>query len=208
MGKVKVVARSSNAKLGWMACTYAPLQTCAKDCPLQRWCYGMEHWTGKLVSQLTTAAQGCSPEELAAVEAAAIDQLPARYPLRVHVVGDCPTATSATIIGQAMSRFEARTGQPAWTYTHAWYLPAAAWGQATVRASCESWDLVEQAQANGYHLVALVANTVPPGTTPCPHYVNNVKCVDCRLCRQEDIPVIVFPPHGSRRKKLERALNG
>ena len=139
---------------------------------------------------------------LAREEATAIETLSGYHKLRTHVVGDCATAATASIVGLAMVKHEKRKGMAAWTYTHAHAtVPVAAWKGAKVLASCDSVKQVKRARARGYATAVIV----PPhpsekkyqlgGETiiPCPAQFTRADgtrkstCEHCTLCQRPDL---------------------
>ena len=197
-----VTEKSKNAKTGLMSCTYAPQSTCPDDCPfLNNGCYG-EY--GPLRFRNVGADRGLDRVQTATLEAELISGLPGKYPLRVHVVGDCATEKTAAIVGRAMVEYEDRTGQPAWAYTHSWeFIDRGAWQGAMVRASCESEEQCDRARDKEYWPV-LVTDSVK--VLQCWQEVFGIQCVECLLCRWAE-DTIGFTPHGSGKKKVRRVLD-
>lgn len=219
MGRaVSVVKKSENSKLGPMACTYAPMQTCPDECPIKGECYGRTCKTGIIVHRLSKEAfkQRLLPCDVAKDEAAEIDRLGPEVPLRVHVAGDCFDWHSAYLVGDAMDRFEQRTSQLAWAYTHAWpKYPVTCWAGARVRASCESMARVRQAREMGYKDAVLLVPEFESDKAyevegerviPCPNQTKGIKCIDCQLCARRSVKVIAFRPHGTSGKRLTKKL--
>lgn len=221
MPSVIAVARSENDKIGAVAATYAPLSTCPKGCRFRDdGCYAESGHIRYALRRMN--ADGASPSAIARQEAAAIDGLPGTLPLRVHVSGDCRTNAAALIVGRAMSRYVARSGQPAWTYTHAWRtVDRRAWGGASVLASCETAAEVWAAGDRGYAAVLVVARHEGRKAyrrdglrmIPCPEQTAGVRCVDCRLCMADGMlratgSTVAIAAHRAVRKigaALERA---
>ena len=202
---VAVVEQSGDRKLGaGCSATHASQHTCpgAKPgdkhpCSLyQTDCYA--EWMGcqpfttfRLNSNTTTDRL-----KIARIEAAAIDRLTGRRPLRVHVVGDCATKGSAAIVGAAMVRHTAKHGRLAWTYTHSYKtIRVSAWRGARVLASIHTAGDLRAARRHGYTAAALVVDRHPspklytdPKTglrvLPCPQQFEGspVTCTDCRIC--------------------------
>ncbi len=163
------------------------------------------------------------PLEIAKIEATKIDALTEKRDLRVHVVGDCATAITASIVGAAMVRFEARTGRMAWTYTHAWkFVPIDAWKGARVMASCETLEHIREAAERGYAAAIVVPEYLnahrayrhPAGDAkivPCPFETRGVTCDKCRLCmRPESLKatgaVIAFRSHATKAKRVNEVV--
>ena len=116
-----VMPISGNKKIGECATTYASQATCPKSCVFRgAGCYAESGKCGFTTRRLN-ASPIKDPLEIARLESAGIDALTDAVDLRVHTVGDCPTAACAGIIGSAMKRYEERTGRNAWTYTHGWH---------------------------------------------------------------------------------------
>jgi len=137
---------------------------------------------------------------IAYLEARAIRALTGLRQFRGHVVGDCPDAKSATLIGSAMVAHERKHGKAAWIYTHWWPIVArSAWQGANVLASCNNTSEIAAARARGFG----TACVVPPHPTnkiyelngelivPCPaQFKHNgrriVTCEFCTLCKRPD----------------------
>jgi len=163
----------------------------------------------------------------ARLEAAGIDDIPARRNLRVHVSGDCRNKTAAGIVGAAMMRYEQRgkrRGVLAYTYTHAhkapYNVPASAWQGARVIASCDGDAAITRARSMGYTGCA----TVTPEAIPthnsnlglrvlCPFESARRDCDDCMLCAKTDWlgqhnVIVMFPSHGARQKQAANMHGG
>jgi len=218
------VERSGDSKLGKnrVSATYASQETCAPSCPfLKNGCYAE---TGRInmVRIALAAYGGVTPEEAAAQEAAEIRQLSGRFPLRLHVVGDCTTNTAAHILADAAAEYTAKHNQPVWTYTHAWRdVDRDAWGSISVLASCETPDDLRLARQRGYAPVMVreiesrKAFDLGDGMrgVPCPQQwqPGQVSCESCRLCMRDQKlykrgDVIVMKPHGIQVKRVQSAI--
>jgi hypothetical protein len=201
-GPVLIMASTQNAKLGACSATYVSQQTCPTTCPLlHAGCYAEYNPRGAgQVTRALNRVEGYTNADVAAIEAQGITALGALRSgrkLRVHVVGDCPDGASADRVGDAMARYTAGVGRPAWTYTHAWRdVERRAWGGAEVLASCETPAGVEEAWERGY-AAALVVPAFPSprayvqdGVTvlPCPNQVTQgrVTCDACHICMQSE----------------------
>jgi uncharacterized protein YraI len=204
IGPVIVVEKSGNSKTGPMSVTYAPQSTCPEYCPLLgQGCYG-EYGYVRIQAQRMESWNITDHIQIAEIEADRIAGLLGLYPLRVHIVGDCKDAKSANIIGNAMREYEDFKGQAAWTYTHSWpEVEVGDWLGGMARASCESWDQVEEAQERGY-LTCLVTDDMT-GVVQCWKEVTGLQCVDCQQCRWETRP-IGFTPHGTGARKVREVL--
>ena len=165
--------------------------------------------------------------QAARLEAAGIDNIPARRNLRVHVSGDCRNKTAAGIVGAAMVRYEKRgrrRGVLAYTYTHAhkspYNVPYSAWHGARVMASCDSDKDILRARSMGYTACA----TVTPEATPthhsslglrvlCPFESADRDCDECMLCANTEWlnkhnVIVMFPAHGAREKQAANMRGG
>src|SRR3954470_158938 len=169
---VSVVEQSGDVKLTNhfnVSATWVPQITCHDDCPLKRnGCYAEVGRAGIQTHRLNGRAYRTKKggrflqKMLAQQEAKAIRGLSGKRKLRVHVVGDCATAFAARLIGSAMVAHTKKFGKAAWSYTHSWRAVArTAWAGASVLASCELPEQVEQAKARGYAAVLIV----PPHPT-------------------------------------------
>jgi hypothetical protein len=213
-----------NRKLGKVASTYASQASCPDECPLlDAGCYASYNMLSRFTRSLNTAAieEEAGPLEVARAEAEAIDLLPGTLPLRLHVVGDCASKETAEIIAAAAERYQARGGQPVWTYTHSWRsIPRSAWGAISVLASCETPDEVRQAARRGYAAALIVAEHPSEQLyedagieiIPCAFESRGVTCADCLLCAREEFlrssgRVIGFSAHGGGRRRVLEVID-
>lgn len=210
---VIAVHKSHNRKTGEVSATYAAQQTCPKACPLRgNGCYAESGNAYYVTKRLN--ASSASALSIARTEAKLIGALPGDRPLRVHNVGDCPTDATAQIVSTAMHHYATRSGEPAWTYTHAWRTVGRdSWGDASALASCETVAEVRQGRARGYATALVVNGSVPTDirTVQCPAQTHGVTCADCRLCTQASRLytngiTITFDVHGTGAKKAAAVL--
>ena len=194
--KLAIATRvSKNRKTGPVAATYAPQGTCPESCIFKgAGCYAEKGRMGIHTSRLNKASKAETPATLAAAEAAAIDLIKPKpgLPLRLHVVGDCPTDESARTVSDAAARYTAKGGGKAWTYTHAWEtVERASWGDVSVLASVHGQLDAVAALRRGYAPAIVVEThesakrwTDSQGTSwiPCPEQTRGVTCDKCRLC--------------------------
>jgi hypothetical protein len=133
--------------------------------------------------------------------------------LRLHVGGDCGTATGARLLAREAETWRLRGGGSVWTFTHHWRrVKRAAWGRVSVLASVEHGSDFAAARAQGYAPAIVLpafsserAFTVPGGGTtkviPCPAETRGTTCVECRLCLDRDLlamnAAIGFSVHGA-----------
>ena len=226
---IAVSRKSGNAKTGPVATTSVSQATCPDGtrgtvpCPfLKHGCYaetvGMQPFTTRRLNSNPVH----NTTTIARMEADAIDALPADRKLRVHVVGDCRTITSAGIVGSAMVRYEQRHGYKAWTYTHAWQtVPRSAWKGARVYASVHTAADIAAARANGYTGMAIASPERHPSrkvyqllgvnAVPCPAQADaRVQCETCALCMEPDKMAarglaVAFEPDGHTRTHSQSA---
>ena len=215
-----------------VSATWVAQQSCPDSCPLRsNGCYAELNKSGLHTHRLNQQAARRRKSkralrlELAKLEAAGIRNLTGKRQLRVHVVGDCPSPTTARIVAKAMLEHEQRKGQPAWTYTHAWRdVPIEAWQGARVIASCNNVKEVGEARAAGYGTAVITpyhpSNKIYQleGETivPCPaqfkrNGVRVVTCETCTLCKRPDFLrdrrlSVGFQPDGGSEKKILRML--
>lgn len=197
---VRLVEASENLKLGLAAATYAAQTTCPPTCPLRKaGCYAEKAFVGFTTRRINAEAAGVvTAGELAAFEAELIDGATARLPLRVHVVGDCPTPEAARLVGGAMARYDKRGARhlaKAWTYTHSWRAQTPGdWQGANVLASCDTPAQAHAAKAAGW-ATAIVVPAHPSNkryqldglnVVPCPNQIAKVTCDDCQLCMKPE----------------------
>ena len=204
-GGVIAVECSANFKIGPVSATYVAQGSCPPSCSwLGAGCYAekglVNHTTSRLNKVLAT------PLELAQQEAEAIGQLSGKRPLRLHVVGDCATPETASIIAEAVGRYEGRElrsegskAPPVWSYTHGWReTDRLAWGKVSVLASVETPEDIALANSAGYAAAIVVPEFQSwkrysiggHDVIPCPEQTSSkasrpgyaVQCTDCRLC--------------------------
>jgi len=220
MKSICAVEKSHNAKTGRVSVTYAPFQTCPESCAIGEFCYAKFGPTALHANRITksASAQGKTQIQLAKEEAEAVRGLSGKYPLRLHVSGDCPTEECARILGEACADYKKKHGKAIWTYTHAWReIPREAWGKAiSVLASCENHEEVFEAQSLGY-ASALVVSELPRkrfklGDTsfvPCKEQAKEIPCIGCKMCFKENAKrVILFASHGTKKKALSNFMTG
>ena len=181
---VTVVKRTGDSKLGEMSVTHSPQTTSPTSCKFYP----------KLSQDIKGKKRMDNAVRLATIEADKLDELKPDINARIHVVGDCQTPESASIVGSAMVRYgnRSKNGSIAYTYTHSWQtVPIESWQGANVLASCETTAEVEQANKLGYQAeLTLVKHQSRKiykidGITifPCVNNWNKqVQCSDCMLC--------------------------
>jgi hypothetical protein len=224
MGKVStavsIVRASHNGKLGLMSATYAAQTTCPETCAFRNsGCYAEGGALRFSTNQRNDSAVGKSPIDIAREERDGIIKLATGHgphlPLRVHVVGDCATNETATIVGGAMVAYESLTGQSAYTYTHGWRTTdRESWGRANVLASCESESDARDAVSRGYNVALVVAehtsdkayNVEGVGkVVPCVNQTHGKHCAECKLCFTGKVSV-AFAAHGTGAKAAKAKL--
>ena len=162
-----------------------------------------------------------SPEEIATAEANSIRKLTGKLPLRLHVVGDATTDTSAKILSEAAEEYIQKHNSPVWTYTHG-NTQRASWGSISVLKSCHSPEQAVAAMKQGFATSMVVDSFKSNKLTklnvsgeeikllPCPEQtgVKN-SCKDCGLCMRDNYLrknkiVILFQTHGSGKNKANK----
>ena len=217
MASATAVEVSKNAKTGIVSATYASQKSCDDVCPFKgNGCYA-EGGTANCTTQRLNKDEKNDPLEIAQEEAALIDGLTGALDLRVHVVGDCKTDESATIIASAMKRHRRKKGRKAWTYTHAWRtVSRESWLGESVLASCETTLEVLQAKEKGYASAIVVEKFEREKLyeqdgiklLPCPNQTSrNLQCADCGICMnaaalERTGITVAFEAHGASKKKL------
>lgn len=220
---VIAVEKSGNEKVGQISITYASQASCPTTCPLRNsGCYAELGRIGMITQKLNQSTADAL--EVAREEAEAIRKLAKTSirPLRLHGVGDCPTAESADIVSEACEEYKG----PVYTYTHAWRdVPRAAWRDVSVLASGESLDDAVDAMEQGYAAAIVVPEHEGPRpyigfdsrgnavlVQPCPQQTTpGVTCNTCRLCMKDEKllsqkRVIAFAAHGQRTHKVREML--
>lgn len=216
------VETSGNKKLGPMSATYVSQDSCSPDCPHKdNGCFAEVGVMAIHTVRLNRATDGESPEELARLEASAIDGLSGRADLRVHVVGDCRTPKAAAIVAAAMRRHRRKRNRAAWTYTHSWQdIPVKSWLGESVLASVETPRDAKRAMKAGYPAALVVVDF--EGHTkaykkdgvkilPCKEQVDGTQCIDCLWCAQGEAllrtgTVIGFFAHGTNKKNVVETI--
>lgn len=208
-------------------------KTCP-PCPFKNnGCLTQEGYTRVTMNTLDEAAQGWTPRQILALEAAAIDSLwPKGVPqdgrlggrdLRLHIGGDAPETVNARWLAWAAQRWLDRGGGSVWTYTHSWpWIRRVAWGPIAALASIEHPAEVDHARGAGY-VPAITLQRFPserafrlPGSDttwiPCPAETRGTTCVECRLCLDREVYMhrenkgIAFAAHGQGVERVKKAL--
>lgn len=204
-----------------VAVTYASISsTCPTTCPhLDGGCYARVGRVAPIVSRLN--AEGASRMDAARAEAREIRywarQAPEGHPLRLHVAGDCATASAARVVSSACRAWPG----PVWSYTHAWRaVPRTAWGTVSVFGSVENMRHGRAVLRAGYAPAAIVAEHPKGGRAfhahgvrwvPCPEQTRGVPCSECRLCFDANAlrarkTGVTFAAHGIARARVLRHL--
>lgn len=220
---VLAIELSSNKKIGKCSTTYSSFNSCPNTCPWyqSRTCYAMSGPAGIWANKITKS-EVVSPDDIAQYEANAIDSLSGKHNLRIHTNGDCTTDIAAKLVSEAAERFMAKSGKVAWTYTHSFSVKRKSWGKVSVLRSCENITQVKQSFEEGYAAAMVVSefkDTVPYVLEddiigiPCLEQIGQKNsCVDCTLCFKDELllrkkRVILFAPHGSKKKHMLPILN-
>jgi hypothetical protein len=216
---VKVVEKTSNVKLGLASATYAPIQSCSYSCPFKdKGCYAQNSFCGIHLRRLNKAAEitkNTQPRQIARIEAKQIKTLSGKYPLRLHVTGDCRSEAAAETLAKACKSYPNKV----WTYTHSWMdIDADTWKPISILASCETKQECEEAYDKGY-APCLVTKTSFDGTKEidglwymtCPNITKHKTCSQCKMCLNSDKLykagiVICFPAHGIKKEQVKQQL--
>jgi hypothetical protein len=228
-----ITTRTANRKLSTapdlraISVTRAAQRSCPPGCAFfGNGCYAESMPAGIHTARVNRAADSLesSPLKIAQAEAEAIRASWPRdgRPLRLHEVGDCKTKGAAREVGAAVAEVQSQGGGPAWTFTHGWKKVAREeWGPVSVLASLEHPDQAPEAIAQGYPLAAVVPTFAQGVETwkaagfrpvPCPQSTGQAEdCASCLLCTRSDSlkagrVVILFAPHGSRKKLVRQAV--
>lgn len=220
---VSAVEISSNVKIGTVSATYAAQKTCPSSCPFMgSGCYAENGNVGFQTNRLNKQVSDVSAQRIAEEEAAAIGTLTGRFPLRLHVVGDCSTDDAARAVSAAASDYRARHGQTVWSYTHAWKdVARESWRDVSILASCETIADTKLAMARGYGAAVVAAkhadtkayNVDGVKIIPCPQQTGRAaNCESCKLCFNADKlrgmnAVIQFETHGNTKRANSALLN-
>ena len=213
---------SGNSKIGLVSATYVSQSSCHSDCPFKgdNGCYAEYDLVG-ITTRRLNRSEVTDPEQLAQNEATAIGKLTGRFPLRLHVVGDCQTDSTARTVAAAASSHTAKHQQPVWSYTHAWRsVEHSSWQGVSILASCETTEHVKAAQAKGYAAAMVVPQHDSPNAyvkdgikiLPCPQQTGkSANCEQCKLCMRADFLksaklTIAFETHSKGEDKANAAL--
>ncbi len=215
------VELSRNSKIGDASATYVSQASCPSTCPFRNsGCYAEAGITGIHTHRLNKSVE-IDPLKIAECEAAEIRKLTGRYPLRLHVVGDCTNDAAANIVSSAASEHKTKHGQPAWTYTHAHNVRRESWRDVSVLRSCENIEQVRKAHEDGFATAMVVpeferdtAYPIAEGIVgiPCPQQTGKAQnCMQCKLCMQDEKLLrsrrtILFSAHGTSRKRVVNAI--
>lgn len=224
------VYASENRKLGRASATYAAPASCPSSCPFLGSsddlpaCYAM--W-GPLGWWWKRFKSG-SALAIAKEEAAAIRELRADLPLRLHTAGDAATPAAVRVLAAAAAHYRRNAPakappQPVWTYTHAWRrVKRDDWGVVSCLASCEAPGGMAEAHARGYapaivlqredfdSLRGRAVHRDGFRVVPCPEQTGRARsCADCRLCFRDRAlharrAAIAFRAHGARAGAVDR----
>lgn len=224
---VTVLNKTQSKKVGNVAVTYAPVQSCSDSCRfLNNGCYAQNGHCGFTFNRLSRAAsllKKAGPKKIALEELEGILTLPGDKPLRLHISGDCRTAESARILSFGAERYSKINSESVWTYTHSWRdIPRDSWGEISVLASCETFKEVEQANKRGYAACMvrykpfskcfnLTTNKITYIMIPCKEMIDGITCDNCKICFNDkkllnNNKIICFFSHGNQKNKINKIL--
>jgi hypothetical protein len=215
------VEKSTNAKIGVTHATYASQASCPTSCPLRNaGCYAEQGLVGIHTKRLNAAAIDATPLDVARDEADAIRTLSGTRDLRLHVVGDCTTDETASLVATAALE-TVKPGNRTWSYTHGWRdVDRASWGEVSVLASTETFEQATEALDRGWAPAIVVGEHEDDKmyrkeglkVLPCVNQTRGISCADCRLCFDAERlhgkgMVIAFAAHGSRKSRVLSVLD-
>jgi hypothetical protein len=232
MNGVIYVSKSSNSKTsknGAIDTIYVSTRSCPKTCTLKdKGCYALVGTVGIHTSRMNREAEGMDSRDIARAEAKAIDNSYKGGPvpptnLRLHVVGDCKSATNVRIVDAAIKRWKARGGKKAFTYTHAWNkVLRSDWANTSVLASIDSIEQASKAKERGFACSLVVGEHASKKAykiegsditwLPCPAQTSGKTCEECKICMDADKLFrnnqgVTFAAHGIYKNIIKRRLN-
>lgn len=214
----KLIAVSSNSKVGPIPVSSTERASCAPTCPFKGICYAeYGHMKGHWNNVETTG-------ETWDVFTTRIKLLPRQQLWRHNVWGDL-LHVKGTINRAALRKLvEANKGKRGFTYTHHQLTPAniksikeAIAKGFTINVSCETQAQVDHARSLGLPATIVVPRNAQPAkgaTTPaghplrqCPAETTDMTCSRCGICQRADRQtVIYFTAHGAGAKRIEAVL--
>ena len=221
---VLVIEGSEDRKLSLKAkcsATWVGQKSCPLSCPLQKsGCYAEGGSAGFTTRRLNRAEkeQNPTPLDLARMESEGIKNLKGKYPIRLHIVGDCATRGTTKLVAQAANWYMETHNKAVWTYTHARRVARKLWGKVSVLRSCHTLNEVRASFRAGYAPALLVKEFKDTKTyeiskgikgIPCPQQTGKAKdCISCKLCMKdqyllENKMVILFAAHGNNGNQVK-----
>lgn len=213
-----MVKNSKNAKTGPVAlATSRTHGSCPITCPL--WgmgCYAENRGVRGRPDLFAMAEKGTILEDDYTPLIEALEKLSRWSVVRFNVAGDYLLEDGSPDMGYIEATNHARGD--VLSYTHAWRELDPKWfdDKARPNASCDTFTDVVQAREAGWSTVIVDPGEMYPqgssieGSTcvTCPFETPSKRqCIDCRLCSRTNRPsTVVFPVHGSRRRKAAEAL--
>lgn len=214
-----VSLKSANAKTGPMVTIGRPQITCPKYCPwYTKGCYGLNRSHGGRPSMFAQAESAVKKFDILDIPKLAPRWSPG---VRFNSVGDYlkeDGTPDLLYIAKTNTIAKARNWL-AIAYTHAWEQMDPSWFTYVVRASCQTREEIERAEAAGWATAVVDPGPDDPSTLigqwiagkkviqcPATFKESNVTCASCGLCGKRTKSIIAFPAHGQQRTAVKNAL--
>jgi len=213
--RMLTVTKSANRKTGRVALAlYRTQDTCPPTCPLMNaGCYGENNGPGGSAKPFGHAARGNEVSDYASLRSA-LDKVQSGAMIRANVVGDYLDVNGAVDLAYVSALNDAASrGIQILSYTHAWRTIDSALfiDSARPQASCDTADDVAHARALGWSTV--IVGDITHGddlhgtkAVMCPNVTHGIQCVDCGLCARQRQSTIVFPVHGTQKRRAAEAM--
>jgi hypothetical protein len=213
-----VSLKSANQKTGPMVTVGRPQITCPEYCPwFNKGCYGLNRSHGGRPSMFQQVSQA-KPFDILDIPRLAPKNSPG---VRWNSVGDYLTKDKTPDFDYISKSNIVATSRD-WmniAYTHAWKQLEPSWFDYVVRASCQTREEIEEAEALGWSTAVVDTGPGDPDTligqdiagkrvVQCPATLpeSKVTCSSCGLCGKRTRSIIAFPAHGQQRTAVKNAL--
>lgn len=217
-----------NEKLGFMATSMSPKQTCPDSCALKvKGCYAQAGRLNINWERLSRGEYGLSFDELLS----GLKKLPKGFGFRHNQAGDL-CGDNLLIDTKKLSQLTSAVSHlHAYAYTHKPVLKGKAHPATlkknrkaikkandegfTVNVSCDRMNEVDEALSLGIAPAVVVLPINAPKTQftkggnkviVCPNQVSGVTCADCMLCHKQRSVTVGFRAHGVSKGAVDRML--
>lgn len=226
--QVSLTPKSSNAKTGPIPVSTTARDTCPDSCMFKNnGCYAEHgplrlHW-----DKVTAGKRGTGWSEFCRK----IRNLPDGQLWRHNQGGDLPGDGLTLDVLPMLRLVAANKGKRGFTYTHYPVL-----GDSVIEK--DNREVIAQANEQGFTInlsgnspahadaladlnigpvtTVLPADSVENSTTPagrkvvvCPAVIkDNVSCASCQLCQRQRAPIVGFPAHGARKRRVSAVAEG